>query len=100
MVYPKGGNTDKSTGVLNYGVGDATREEAEMLGKAWVGEGAKKTSLGWESADGLRKYRSPKNKPNSDKATTGTQANFETLEYDIRNVKTKSVRNGHLNITD
>jgi RHS repeat-associated protein len=59
----------------NFGLGTGTAEEAEELGKAWVGEGAKTASDGKTlvSADGLRTYRPPSYKPNLEKV----QANFE-----------------------
>jgi hypothetical protein len=50
-----------SRGKGNFGVGAATAEQAEALGKAWVGEGATAASDGVTllSADKLRQYRPP-----------------------------------------
>ncbi|OON33519.1 filamentous hemagglutinin [Izhakiella australiensis] len=87
-------------GKLNYGVGSGTKAEADRLGKIWVGDGARPLSdgSGLKSADGTRVYRYPAPKRNSPHATTGIQANFETLKIDpITGDKTK-IGNGHLNI--
>ncbi|WP_260232668.1 MafB family polymorphic toxin, partial [Neisseria meningitidis] len=44
----------------NFPIGTATYEEADRLGKIWVGEGARQTSGGgWLSIDGTRQYRPP-----------------------------------------
>jgi hypothetical protein len=55
-----------------------TAEDAQILGEAWVGPGARPTSdgKGMVSADGLRVYRFPSVKSNSPYATTGVQANY------------------------
>ncbi|WP_313700241.1 hemagglutinin repeat-containing protein [Pantoea sp.] len=102
----KGLNVAEKIGILrdaakgnkgNFGLGSATAKEANALGEAWVGHGYRvsKDGTSWVSADGLRVYRLPSTKPNSTKATTGTQANFEQ--------KMKSgerpISNGHLDIT-
>ena len=87
----------------NFTIGQATRAESDLMGKAWVGDGYKVASDGKTlvSADGLRTYRPPSSK-SSPYATTGTQANFETLEL-VKHKgvwKKKVIRNGHLNILD
>ena len=89
-------------GKLNYGVGAGTKDEADRLGKIWVGEGARPTSdgSGLVSADGTRIYRSPKEKPNAPGSLnpTGFQANFESYTKNIETGKMDKVGNGHLNI--
>lgn len=85
-------------GKPNYNIGSGTVEEAERLGKLWVGDGARKTSNGgWISADGLRGYRPAKYKPNTPTQynPTGTQANFETYKYTAAGERIK-IGNGHL----
>ncbi|WP_392561893.1 hypothetical protein RHO12_12340 [Orbus sturtevantii] len=86
-------------GEVNYGIGITTREEANRLGKIWVGDGYKTTSkAGLISADGTKGYRPPSNKKGN-LAVTGVQANFET--YIINpNGKPILIGNGHLNIKD
>ncbi|HHQ1380224.1 TPA: MafB family polymorphic toxin, partial [Neisseria gonorrhoeae] len=60
-------------GKKNFPIGTATYEEADRLGKIWVGEGARQTSGGgWLSRDGTRQYRPPTEKK-SQFATTGIQ---------------------------
>ncbi len=90
-------------GKLNYGVGTGTKEEADRLGKIWVGDGARPTSdgTGLVSADGTRIYRSPKEKPNAPDSLnpTGTQANFESYTKNIETGKMDKTGNGHLNIS-
>ncbi|OOS03542.1 hypothetical protein B0189_09220 [Moraxella cuniculi] len=92
---------EASRGKGNFGIGQATRSEADLLGKAWVGKNYKVASDGKTlvSADGLRQYRPPTTK-NSPYATTGVQANFETIELvKVKGVwKRKIMRNAHLNI--
>lgn len=70
------------------------------MGEAWVGDGYKIASDGRTlvSADGLRQYRPPSNKPNSQYAKTGVQANFERRFEGQTSKQWQS--NGHLNITD
>jgi RHS repeat-associated protein len=60
----------------NFGIGSATLRETEVLGQAWVGEGATLSSDGtaWVSKDGLRQYRPPSYKPRM----TKVQANLES----------------------
>ncbi|WP_249268375.1 filamentous hemagglutinin, partial [Serratia marcescens] len=89
-------------GKLNYGIGSGSKEEADRLGKIWVGEGARPTSdgTGLVSADGTRIYRSPKEKPHTPGSLnpTGTQANFESYTKNIETGKMDKIGNGHLNI--
>ena len=49
----------------NFGLGRVTQEQAEALGRGWVGEGYTIASDGKTlvSADGLRQYRPPSLKP-------------------------------------
>ena len=81
----------------NFGLGSASVAEANELGRAWVGEGARLAQDGRTlvSSDKLRTYRPPSPK-NSPWATTGTQANFERLEV-IRG-RPRPIANGHLDI--
>ncbi|MEN3931789.1 hypothetical protein WJT86_12070 [Microvirga sp. W0021] len=80
----------------NFNLGTSTAAEANALGLAWVGPNYKVASDGKTlvSADGLRQYRPPANKPNSDFAVTGVQSNFEART--TPNGSWQS--NGHLNI--
>jgi filamentous hemagglutinin len=82
----------------NFGLGNATMAEADVLGKSWVGEGYKIARDGSTlvSSDGLRTYRPPSPK-NSPQAITGVQANFEQLE--IVRGRLKVMSNAHLDIT-
>jgi RHS repeat-associated protein len=66
---------DAAKGKGNFGVGSATREQAEASGRAWVGPNSRVASDGntLVSRDGLRVFRPPSNKPRLGK----TQANFE-----------------------
>ena len=87
-------------GEINFGIGSATRQEAEQLGKIWVGDGAKPVNSPscqgcMLSADGTRLYRPPTTKSNTPESLnpTGVQANFVT-----RSVDGKTLTNGHLNI--
>jgi len=88
---------EASQGKGNYGLGSATRQEAELMGQAWVGDGYTVASNGTTlSTDGLRIYRPPSAKPNSPYSTTGVQANFE--QKMTRGGQPYS--NGHLDILD
>ncbi|WP_304666627.1 MafB family polymorphic toxin [Neisseria bergeri] len=87
-------------GEINFGIGSATRQEAEQLGKIWVGDGAKPVNSPscqgcMLSADGTRLYRPPTTKSNTPESLNPTrvQANFVT-----RSVDGKTLTNGHLNI--
>jgi YD repeat-containing protein len=73
-----------------------TAEDAQILGEAWVGEGARLTSdgTGLVSANGLRVYRFPSSKPNNPLASTGTQANYIWKSSPT----SKPIGNTHLNI--
>ena len=87
---------DASKGKGNFGIGSGTREQADAMGKAWVGDGYKVESDGKTllSKDGLRQYRPPSHKPNLNK----TQANFEQR---FAGQKTKQWQsNAHLDIVD
>lgn len=82
----------------NFGIGQATAQEAEAMGRAWVGPNYRVASDGKTlvSADGLWTFRPPSPK-NSPYATTGVQANFERLEM-VRG-RPASIGNAHLDIT-
>lgn len=75
----------------NFSVGTGASDEANQLGKVWVGDGAVKMSdgSGMVSADGTRAYRFPTEK-SSPYSTTGIQANFET--YSVNSVTGQRVR--------
>ncbi|WP_407345034.1 hypothetical protein [Dickeya ananatis] len=81
----------------NFGLGQATTQEANALGESWVGPGYRisKDGTTWVSQDGLRTYRPPSAKPNSTQATTGVQANFEQK----LTPGGRPISNGHLDIT-
>lgn len=87
-------------GKLNYGVGSGTKEEAERLGQIWVGDGAKLVTNQKDcpgcliSADGLRIYRPPSEKPNAPAHLnpTGIQANF------VQQKDGKITGNAHMSI--
>ncbi|MCA7012404.1 VENN motif pre-toxin domain-containing protein [Dickeya dadantii] len=87
-------------GKLNYGVGSGTKAEAERLGQIWVGDGAKLVTNQKDcpgcliSADGLRIYRPPSEKPNAPAHLnpTGTQANF------VQQKDGKITGNAHMSI--
>ena len=87
---------DAARGKGNFGLGSATKTEANKLGKAWVGDGYKVASDGKTlvSKDGLRQYRPPSYKPRLDR----TQANFEQRVPGQQSTRWQS--NGHLDITD
>ena len=80
----------------NFGIGSATRAEADAMGKAWVGSGSRVSSNGKAliSKDGLRQYRPPSQKPELGK----TQANFERRFPGQTTKEWQS--NGHLDIVD
>jgi filamentous hemagglutinin len=86
----------RGEGPINYGMGTFSRDQTMAMGEAWVGPGYRVTSRGfYESADGLRQFRPPAAKPNSQFATTGTQANFE------QRLTSNGAwgANGHVNVT-
>ena len=88
--------TEATKGKGNFGIGSGTREQAGVMGKAWVGDGYKVASDGKTlvSQDGLRQYRPPTYKPSQQ----GTQANFEQRFPGQETKKWQS--NAHLDITD
>lgn len=88
---------DAAKGKGNFGLGSASKADAENIGKSWVGDGYRTASDGQTliSRDGLRQYRPPSAKPNSRHAPTGTQANFE--QRSVPEGQWQS--NGHLDIT-
>jgi hypothetical protein len=86
------------SGSLNFSIGTGSATEADSLGQAWVGDGARPMNGvpgGLVSADGTRVYRPPTAKPNTPTqyAPTGVQANFQLLENGV------VVSNGHLNVS-
>ena len=87
---------DAARGKGNFGLGSATRVEANRLGKAWVGNGSKLASDGKTlvSENGLRQYRPPTFKPKLD----SFQANFEQRFPGQTGNQWQS--NGHLDIID
>ncbi|WP_392563553.1 hypothetical protein RHO13_09395 [Orbus wheelerorum] len=86
-------------GKLNYGIGIASSDEANRLGKIWVGDGyIVDSNGGLISADKTRGYRFPSLK-DTPFAETGIQANFETYQFDALGKRIK-IGNGHLNIKD
>jgi len=89
---------DAAKGKGNFNLGSGTRTEADKLGRAWVGDGARISSDGKTlvSKDGLKVFRPPSAKPNSPHATTGVQANFERKIE----VGGRPISNGHLDIVD
>lgn len=80
----------------NFSLGEATADQARVLGEAWVGPGYKLASDGrtMVSADGLRQYRPPAPKLSA-YATTGVQANFQGRA----STETTWTSNGHQNFT-
>jgi RHS repeat-associated protein len=82
----------------NFGLGSATRNKADELGRDWVGKDHTVASDGKTliSKDGLRQYRPPTRKPNSPYVKTGTQANFESRSRTYGQWQ----NNGHLDITE
>lgn len=85
---------DAARGNGNFGIGAATRSQAQAMGEAWVGPGFRTASDGATliSADGLRQFRPPSFKP-----TLGRfQANFEARPAGL----TQWQSNAHLDIVD
>lgn len=87
-----------SKGKGNFNIGKGTREQANVMGKAWVGNGYTTASNGkiLISKDGLRQYRPPSKKPNSPYAKTGVQSNYQSRRQPSGIWK----NNGHFDITD
>ena len=84
---PKGG--------LDFEIGSGTAQEADQLGKIWVGDGYRISSDGKAliSADRQRSYRPASYKPNTPSKfnPTGVQANF------IKQTSAgKVISNGHM----
>lgn len=84
---------DAVKGKGNFGLGEASAGDADALGEAWVGSGARLASDGKTlvSQDGLRQYRPPSYKPGVGK----TQANFESRQVPQGQWQS----NGHLDIS-
>lgn len=87
---------EAANGKGNFGLGSATRAEADKFGKSWVGDGYEIASDGKTlvSADKLRQYRPPSEKPRLGKS----QANFEKKFPDQISKQWQS--NGHLDVSD
>ena len=87
-------NAAKNEGM--FGLGESTAAQAEKLGRAWVGDGARVASDGKTliSSDGLRQYRPPSSKRESPLVPTGVQANLESRPT----ANGKWTNNGHLDI--
>lgn len=83
---------EAARGKGDFGVGSATREEAEAAGRAWTGPDARLSQDGTTlvSKDGLRTYRPPSYKPRIGKV----QANFEWKVPGVR----EPIGNAHLDI--
>ncbi|GHU15428.1 hypothetical protein AGMMS50225_28660 [Betaproteobacteria bacterium] len=89
---------DAAKGKGNFGLGQATASEADVLGRLRVDPNYRIASDGKTlvSSDGMRTYRPPSPQKSSH-ATTGVQANFERLE--IVGGRRSVISNGHLDIT-
>jgi RHS repeat-associated protein len=74
--------------------GSVTAEQADDLGRAWVGPGAKIASDGKTLYSAFRQYRPPSAKPNDPYTTTGVRANFESRSVPGGQWQ----NNGHLDI--
>lgn len=83
-----------SRGKGNFGLGTASRADADVLGSAWVGPDYHVSSDGkaWVSADLMHQYRPPSFKPHVGKY----QANFEQRWRPVGEWQS----NGHLDIKD
>ena len=88
----------REVGLKNFGVGSATREQADVMGRAWVGDGHSIASDGKTlvSSDKLKQYIPPAAKNRSNKAITGVQANLERR----LNPNGPWQHNAHVDITD
>jgi hypothetical protein len=80
----------------NYTVGSATREQADTMGRAWVGNNYKISNNGraWTSVDGMRQYRPPSYKPRLDKTQVNFERKFDGQTWD------NWPSNAHVNIID
>ncbi|WP_063062110.1 hypothetical protein [Nocardia sienata] len=80
----------------NFGVGRAGRAEADAAGLVWVGLEARPFPYNgthrWVSADGLRQYRPPQQKPSG----RGVEANYESRSETGRHWES----NAHLEIEE
>ncbi|MGL5954972.1 MAG: MafB family polymorphic toxin [Providencia rustigianii] len=87
---------EAASGKGNFGIGEASSLNADLMGKSWVGDGYKVASDGKTlvSSDGMRQYRPPTYKPNLGKY----QANFEQKIPGQKSKKWQS--NAHLDIKD
>jgi hypothetical protein len=85
-----------SRGKGNIGLGTGTREQANALGKVWVGEGHRISSDGtaWISSNGMRQYRPPSFKMKLDKVQANFERKFEGQTWN------NWPFNGHLDILD
>jgi len=89
---------DASRGKGNFGLGPVTRNEASIIGQAWVGPGARQAANGkvWVSADGLRQWRPPSFKPRLGRVQSNIEERWPNAHGDLGQWQ----RNGHLDITD
>jgi hypothetical protein len=85
-----------SAGKGNFGLGSASQADANVLGRAWVGDGYQVASDGKTliSSNGMRQFRPASWKPNLGRA----QANFE--QRFEGQLSTQWQGNGHLDISD
>jgi hypothetical protein len=85
---------DAAKGKGNFGIGSATRSQADEVGRAWVGPNYKVASDGKTlvSQDGLRQYRPPSFKPRQGKV----EANLEQRPAGQKAWQS----NAHINIVD
>ncbi len=91
---------DASKGKGNFGVGQATRDEAMEIGKAWVGDGYRAASDGTTliSKDGLRQFRPPSVKPNLGKVQANLEWRNSSTNSEIFSKEWQG--NAHLDILD
>ena len=80
----------------NFGIGMATREQANALGKAWVGNNYRISGDGrfWISSNGRRQYRPPSMKGKLGKVQANFEGRFENQTW------SNWPSNGHLDILD
>lgn len=88
----------------NFNVGTATRAQADEMGRAFVGPGARPTTngTGITSETTGRSYRGPADKPNAPAglAPTGVQANMTRTEPVPGKGTPVQVGNAHIDIVD
>lgn len=84
----------------DYGLGSASTKEANAVGKAWVGSGARNSSNGLAlvSSDGLRQYRWPKFKPELNMKQANLEWRLSKNNTLPNNKEWQS--NGHIDIWD